>query len=886
MKILEVTLINFARIYSGLEKTTLTIDFRNVKERINLFVGPNGSGKTSILRCLQPFAYNNGMGDNTSNSNFIIAGKDGKKMLTILADNGKIYDIQHIYTRKKDDTISVKSYIQEDGVELNDSGTVTTFKTVVKEKLGIDEYFLTLLSMSNSVKGFVEFTSGDRKLYASKIFSILEIYNQKYKGLTTQDRNIKALLSNVTSKLSRYQNINKEDLKQALSEANKNLDLCNTKKTQIVQSIGGIRMKLNTYHDIIKDHDSCENELRELLLSLTDIQSKLSTNMSEDELSSEIARLTIESLKLDEVVNGLKSDITRRLDVIDSKKVNLHSIETNLEKFSESQHVSELVSLKDTIISEMNAIKESYNINYDIGMTKDDFIKGVMYLDTIKEQCSDFIFQVNKQDSIIESINLYKKNNNCISTLENKLDKLENELAQYSAITGRPVNVYIPDIKYDCNVDSSCAYKEFYDRYREAIKMSQDDIHDKIMNLQVKMSKVRDTLTACNIYRKLIEMINSYKKYIPDCIFDKDTFVERYLDDRTIYNVEECNTIVDTLENIERYRVLEKELSDVEDKIKLYSTTEELRISLENERTVLTADIDKLSIEVDKLREEYTVKLEESDVLTASVEKYKEDKDRYQVIHQIEDSISLTKSKLSQMDDKMNEIESLKMKLNEYVSEDAKLTSDIANINKQKETMIISLSNIEALETEEIEIRNKYDLINNIRWAVSPTTGLPVEYIEYYMKEEMADRINFLLDSVYHGRMKLYKEGIEVNDKEFRIPYLKNGMVIDDISSASDGEKAVLGLAFSLVLIQLTQTDMDKMYYDILLLDEKDATLDNESRSKFLDLLETYMNSIGAEQLFLISHNNMFDSYPVNVLLTGETQTFNYTQASILELYM
>ena len=83
----------------------------------------------------------------------------------------------------------------------------------------------------------------------------------------------------------------------------------------------------------------------------------------------------------------------------------------------------------------------------------------------------------------------------------------------------------------------------------------------------------------------------------------------------------------------------------------------------------------------------------------------------------------------------------------------------------------------------------------------------------------------------------------------------------------------------------MQNTQNGDMRYNILLLDEVDATLDTFSRGKFIELLEIYMKMIHAEQIFLISHNNMFDSYPINILMTSEMNTINYTNASVMKLY-
>ena len=119
-----------------------------------------------------------------------------------------------------------------------------------------------------------------------------------------------------------------------------------------------------------------------------------------------------------------------------------------------------------------------------------------------------------------------------------------------------------------------------------------------------------------------------------------------------------------------------------------------------------------------------------------------------------------------------------------------------------------------------------------------------------------------------------------IDDKEFKIPYKRRNTIVEDISNASDGERAILTITFSLVLIQLS---LDK--YNIMLLDEIDTSLDYNTRGKFLDLIERYMTIIGAKQLFLISHNNMFDTYPINVIMTSEQNISNMKMANVIKLY-
>ena len=95
MKILYLKLKNFSTIYTAMNKKEIEIDFTKCKNNIVLLVGCNGSGKTSILSTLHPFAYAGSM-DIRSNSNLIMEDKDGYKEIHI-KDNDNIYKIQHFY---------------------------------------------------------------------------------------------------------------------------------------------------------------------------------------------------------------------------------------------------------------------------------------------------------------------------------------------------------------------------------------------------------------------------------------------------------------------------------------------------------------------------------------------------------------------------------------------------------------------------------------------------------------------------------------------------------------------------------------------------------------------------------------------------------------------
>ena len=88
------------------------------------------------------------------------------------------------------------------------------------------------------------------------------------------------------------------------------------------------------------------------------------------------------------------------------------------------------------------------------------------------------------------------------------------------------------------------------------------------------------------------------------------------------------------------------------------------------------------------------------------------------------------------------------------------------------------------------------------------------------------------------------------------------GNIKEDIKVASQGEMALTTISLSLALIQQASGD-----YNILSLDEIDGPLDKENRENFINILNSQINKLGIEQVFVISHNNAFDICPMDLIL-------------------
>ena len=145
-----------------------------------------------------------------------------------------------------------------------------------------------------------------------------------------------------------------------------------------------------------------------------------------------------------------------------------------------------------------------------------------------------------------------------------------------------------------------------------------------------------------------------------------------------------------------------------------------------------------------------------------------------------------------------------------------------------------------------------------IRDSLSSKSGIPLLYVEMYLKDTVTIA-NELLDIVYDG--DLYLDKFDLSGDTFNIPFIKNGERIDDVIYASQGEQSFLSQSISFAL---SAQQLDK--YNIVLLDEVDSTFDRENRERAIDVLEHQGENIHAEQMFVISHNDMYSQYPVDIL--------------------
>jgi len=160
------------------------------------------------------------------------------------------------------------------------------------------------------------------------------------------------------------------------------------------------------------------------------------------------------------------------------------------------------------------------------------------------------------------------------------------------------------------------------------------------------------------------------------------------------------------------------------------------------------------------------------------------------------------------------------------------------------------------------ELEGKYEKAKYIDEALNPVKGIPLHFVENYLLTTRKIA-NDLLSIAYNEKFLIGK--LNISESDFTIPIISSDSSLNnksDVLMASAGEIALTKISLSLALIEQSVKD-----FNIILLDESDATLDSNNRQNFLEILNKQIERMNIEQVFIITHNNCFDSSNLDLIL-------------------
>lgn len=866
MKITYLKLKNFASVFSGMNKTSVEIDFSKSKNRVIIFVGPNGSGKTSILSALHPFSYNK-EDDTRDNDKLILDEKEGYKEIHYIKDES-LYIIKHHYLYKSGKR-SVKSFISLNDTELNPNGNVTSFMELVKTHLGIEPTYLTLLRLGGDVKNFIDKKYTERKEFASNLMSEIYIYNTFFKKVTEESRVLRNLLKTTMSKIDRLHVIDENELIRAITDTTNLMTEKELQHDNLNMEIGGLTREIQTItmdetgfnvelsnlrsevKRIIKEIENKESKINPELLTDRIHEMREETNTKLLSKKNDLDKVTFE---LDFILDNLSSVKDKMIE----KKQKLQFITTESEKQLLVDKINNLKSRRDIIKSKLNGYCDS--------ATTDELINIIRVCQDIQDIVTDISTYSPNSISLTETLS---NTRDLTQYLIEAKRQLETEITDYKARLKAMEKqdsefIYFMYVPSNCN-DDKCPYREFYNDH------TKKDNEQEKLTLKSNLNITRNKLNSLDDVTYISQRINQIKNIISanrsliektsyQNIFDMDNISKSFISQHEFYSEESITLRISRVEELNELRDLENDIVNLQNDLS--------SINADNDGIkILTSDIEEYNKEIstletrvidlklkkNNLASEYSILKQELETIEEAIVINKE----------IDELLAEHKSKKSELDKKESDfikLGELRSELRIKDNQKHNCIIDIQTLKSKHDELQYKLREFKNLKADKEQLEAKYDKAGILKESLSNNKGIPLLFQQIYLKD-VRIIVNDLLDMVYGGQLSV--EEFVINDKEFRIPYVKNGILINDVASSSQGEKSFITLALSFALIIKTIED-----YNILLLDEIDATLDTRSRMLFINILEKFMDTNASEQVFVISHNNMFDSYPVDIIYT------------------
>lgn len=874
MKILYLQLKNYAMIYTGMNLKKIEIDLSKAENKIIMLIGPNGSGKTSILSCLHPYAYNTGVDDGKADSNLIMEDKDGYKEIHYDI-NGIFYKIKHFFYNKHGRR-SVKSFIEREGIELNPNGNVTSFMDISREIFGIDPSYLTLLRLGSNVKNFIDKKHSERKDFSANLMSEIDDYLKFHKNSSDDIRSMKNTLSNCTTKLDRLGISDRDLFSQDIDNDNKLLvTLTNDLETSLAK-IGNLGGQIST---LIPDELEFRSSYRDNIRELDRLKSKIEKDTDIIKESSDITNIEFELSRLEKDNNSKENELASNKSMRDFMIKNLSSLydqkeerESSMKVISSIEDYEAMKNKVQGLVEWLNEYEET-NKDYSPTYTEDDISTLIAYCQSLNETKTEIYSHSSiAMRAVIEkrgtgnSIYSYI-NSNLNSTIENIT---KNEFRLTNLLNGSKPDssdyMYIIVHPEGCTVEE-CPYLEFYEDHNcKNVDTEVDKIRKKLATLKSNRGYYRDMEVIDALVSDLFSKLNIIGPLIKRCKMEnelnRETIIQSVRLNTYMYDEAKLTSMLDKRISFSIYEknsrdiiIFKKELQMMENNVdsikRIYEDLDRINtqiFEIENELARLKETDDNILLEIieinntmDKLRALTTIENELKDNIEKSIV--------------LEEEIS----KSTNLDIKVKQ---LKTELSEIQSEKSRKEFSINQLRQSLDSKRFRLMNFDNIKKEYNDISKIYDEFITIREAVSGSKGIPLLYQEVFQKNTRS-MMNQFLDIKYKG--DLIVDTFVINEKEYRIPYIKKGVTVSDVVYASQGEKSFITLALSFALMIQS---MDR--YNIMLLDEIDATLDTSSRRVFLDILEKQMSNMNSEQVFVISHNQMFDNYATSVIYTGD----------------
>ena len=883
MKYISALFEGYIGFYNGMGLNSLFLDFTKCKNKIVVIRGSNGVGKSTLLNALNLFP---------DPSNSFIPNMDGSKIFKI-ESNGDIYDIRILSPVDTSGNRKNKCFISKNGVEMNDNGNVTSYKEILFTEFDLDSNFISLTRLSSTNKGLGLLTPAERKRFVSSIIDNLEVYNDMYKSLNKKSTIFKSQVNNLHTKI---QNIGSRDsLETRLYSVQSKCKDLNQKIIDNNNAIIALQAKYSF-------NDEEVNEIKRLNDILSDLNNQLSVmdsninslsnrlHISRNDIEKEYERDS-ELIKEYEVnLEKYKSEYNTLLSNYNSNKESIDSLEASL--FSYSSNIDE--SLESSYNKSKTTIENCESIIKSLGYTPDttllspliillNFFKDlVSYIDSLYDDCSpeelDYIctrYDVSRMHTLQTELQNVILD---IDSMEKKLSSTRDDIKKVSVLDNRPKKCNINDcpfIKEAFKIKSKSGDKIFsnLDEYQN----TQFKLSEKLNSINMEIEKCNHSDMKKASLDKILREIEKYSEYLSifkiDILLDRNKFLGLISKMNQFNFIREPQVLIDLRNQLSIYES-EKSIFDrltvsynaQRDKIELINSNNALLDKLKADKESILENMKNAKLNLDKYQQL-------KDSFSGKVDKEKELLDLVKSFNALLDTKKPIELKLIEYNKKSSQLSSVLSDIDNYKANIDSYNAELKPLNEESNRISGQLLMLDSFYAEYNESKAKYDMIETLKKYCSPTgMGIQVLFIQLYMAKTL-QLSNQILSMLFNNEYKLLD--FVINNNEFRIPFIGNGLPVDDISSGSESQICMMSMILNLVLLHQASSK-----FNICRLDEIDAPLDRYNRAGFVSVLYQIIQILNIEQLFIISHNTELDASIADVIKLKYTNSYEDAESN------
>jgi len=897
-------------------------NFRNHKNRrfefspgINLLLGKNGSGKSSIFEAIGLALFDIPTRESKINKENIITKNSEQKHALIrvefVGNDGRTYTVERKIASKPHhilyDSAGVPIKTTEVDKEIAKICDIRAqnYKEVVKN---------VIFGYQNKLTEIFDEEPRKRSQLFNEIFNT-QVYEEIWSNMKEVESTYKSILETIGGKLEFLENSLSEysDIDERISEV----------EAQIKVLESEFDSKNSEYKELSKSIEQLEEKLKDLQIKKNFRDTLLKDIQNLKDSVSKIETRIQESLKAREVVGKNEkayneyNSLSEEIKVFEKK---LKEVETNLEDLRNAEkEKSNLEKFKDTTVERINNLKKENE-----------------RLSAEAKECEDDVSQIKKALDEIENNEKLKKDE--LEEVERKLEKAQSEEEDFRNLRAQLENLKKQQKDLSELSDKIKSQKQVI----ESLEKERDIIEEKLSKrseyllseAKIQLLEELKEKSFCPLIRelclnvsqngvnfqKLRDEFESQKEIDIEHLEKQKKDIEERLKEEEISLAKLQEQLKTAVDNQNQIAELEKILNSVlksgdpvakvnelrREKEKILGDIKVLGVQLENENQRLKEQQEKIKKNTEQINENLNTISQHEAYLKDTEEKLKWLNKKLEDLAQFESKKEELKAEISKRKDRIEQLKepyqqyilniSKSKELDGYLEEKANLFNELSE--KENAFQIFASTNIDeeidSVESQKKELNEKKEELNRTLQKLNQDLGVLQSKLEELKnkakkKKEIESQIKDLEKEKSKVQRKLelvkiFREGMKtmgsritkimcqqisqiathnyqkISGKEEKIIFDSENSYAVFLESEENGTRTFeslsggekISVAIALRTAFAKLLANTKMY----ILDEPTVNLDFERRTQLSESLEDFFTD--AQQVFIVTHDETF----------------------------